>query len=330
MSKKLEVVHELEFALATRFSPEQIGMVSDALTKILSNYEISEMCTDVALGESVNERLLRQYCACLFVDGKSETTRYQYRRTCMRLADVIGKSFTEMGAYEIRYFLAIEKDRGISNSSLETVRANLSAFFQWLTREDLIPKNPCLNIKPIKHTDAVKKPFSDVEIDAMRSACETLKERALVEILLSTGVRVSELSGLEISDIDRTALSVHVRHGKGDKERITYTTNVAMRYLDDYLRNRKEDGTALFYNGKHEPLGACGVRFILKGIAERANVENVHPHRFRRTFASGLAARGMDVQDIQRLLGHTNINTTMEYVYVSNSKVSSAYRKYIA
>lgn len=330
MSHKLNVVNELGYVLANQFTADQIETISNALTKVLANYDVSERCTDVAIGESVNERLIRQYCACLFVDGKSEHTRYQYKRTCARLGYTIGKPFTEMGAYDIRYFLAQEKDRGLSNSSVETIRANLSAFFQWLTREDLIAKNPCLNIKPIKFTDSVRKPFSDIEIDALRSACETLKERALVEVLLSTGVRVSELSGLEISDIDPSTLSVHIRHGKGDKERITYMTNVAMRHLNDYIMNRKEEGSALFYNGNHLPLGVCGVRYILKGVSERAGVANVHPHRFRRTFASGLAARGMDIQMIQKLMGHADINVTMKYIYTDDIHVKASYAQHIA
>jgi site-specific recombinase XerD len=126
-------------------------------------------------------------------------------------------------------------------------------------------------------------------------------------------------------------MAVHVVHGKGGKERITYTTAVCLKHLLAYLTNRSEnDGAALFYNRSHEPLNAGGIRFILNGIAKRAGVENVHPHRFRRTFATGLARRGMEVQEIQQLLGHTSIETTMRYVTVDTDKVQSSYRQYIA
>ena len=327
---KLNIVREIERLLTGKIDQEKMAAVSEAVVKALANYDVTEMQTELVPRESENERLLKQYCACLFVDGKSKHTIYQYRRACNRLAETIGKPFTEIGAYEIRYFLACEKSRGVAASSVETYRAIFSAFFQWLTNEEIIPKNPCANIKPGKVNDAVRLPFSDVEVDALRSACETDKERALVELLLSSGIRVSEFSGLEIRDIDPQRMTVHVRHGKGDKERVTYLTNVALKYLTAYWESRKEDGVNAFYNGKHQPLGVCGVRYILKGIAERAKVSNVHPHRFRRTFASGLAARGMDVQGIQRLLGHTNINTTMRYVYVNDAQISSSYRQYIA
>lgn len=187
-----------------------------------------------------------------------------------------------------------------------------------------------MNIKPIKYTDKVRLPFSDVEIDAIRGACRKTKERALVELLLSSGARVSEVADMNVGDIDPITMAVHIRHGKGDKERVTYITKVALKYLQEYWKERSETGTAAFYNLKHEPLNAGGIRSILNGIAKRAGVENVHPHRFRRTFASGLAARGMDIQEIRKLMGHQQIDTTMEYVYTSDQKVSASYRQYIA
>lgn len=280
--------------------------------------------------EPVNERILKRYCGCLFVDGKSNGTIAQYKRTCLKLAEATGKTFPEIGVYDIRFFLANEKSRGLYARSVENQRANLSAFFQWMTQEELIPKNPCLNIKPIKYTDEIRLPFSEVEIDALRGACNTLKERAIIEILLSTGIRVSELSALRVDDINMHTMAVHIRHGKGDKARITYATNVAMKHFTTYLDQRSEGGELAFYNAQHNALLSGGVRYILKTIASRAGVENVHPHRFRRTFASGLAARGMPVQEIQLLLGHSNVNTTMEYVYVNDQKVGYSYKQYIA
>lgn len=327
---KSNLIRELEASLADSMPKETISMVSDALMKALREYTVERIVTDLVPYDDQNERILKQYCACLFVDGKSKGTIYQYRRTCQRLADSLGKRFTEMGSYDIRYFLACEKDRGVSGRSCENLRSNISAFFQWMAVEEIIAKNPCAAIKPIKYVDQVRKPFADVEIDALRGACQTKKERAIVEVLLSTGIRVSELSGLDQADVDTHSLTVHVRHGKGDKERITYITNVALKHLAAYWNDRAENGVAAFYNGKHGRLNAGGVRHILNCLAERAAVENVHPHRFRRTFATGLAARRMDIQDIQALLGHSSINTTMEYVYTSELKTKASYQKHIA
>lgn len=332
MSKdyRMSFIQGVEEALTSRYDPEEIALISNIVIKALSEYEITERCTDLVPQDDINEKLIRRYQACLLVDGKSKKTAYQYTRTARKLSDLIRKPFPEMGAYDVRFFLAIEKERGLSNSSLENTRANLSAFFQWLTDDEVIPKNPVSKIKPIKCPKEVKEAFSDVELDALRGSCRTIKERALVEMLVSTGIRVSELATMEVKDVDLDTLAVHVVHGKGSKERITYTTAVAAKHLISYLKQRKEDGLALFYNKNHKPLGSDGIRHILNTIAKRAGVTNVHPHRFRRTFATNLARRGMEIQEIQQLLGHTNINTTMVYVRTDDSRVKASYQKFTA
>lgn len=325
-----QFVRAIEYGLAEVVPVEIIPSIINVVTSTLNDYEITERCTDIIVADDLNERLVKRYCACLMVDGKSEKTVYQYRRTIQKLSEFLEKRYTEMGAYDIRYFLAAEQQRGVSLRTCENTRANISAFFQWMAEEELIAKNPVLSIKSIKYVDEVRKPFSDVEMDSLRSACQTLKERALIEILISTGARVEELSELLVSDIDLLNLSVHIRHGKGGKERITYTTAVSAKHLNEYINNRKECGVYLFYNDHHKQLKPGGIRYILNNLASRAGVSNVHPHRFRRTFATGLASRGMDIQEICKLLGHSNINTTLKYVYTDDSQVRASYNKYIA
>ena len=327
---RMQFVREVETNLALRYDPEEIAMISNVVVKALEGYELTERCTELMVLDDVNEKLIRRYRACLMVDGKSDKTAAQYVRTIRKLSDMIGKPFTEMGTYDVRFFLAMEKDRGLSNRTLENQRANLSAFFQWMTDDEIIPKNPIAKIKPLKYAEEVREPFTDVELDALRSSCRSTKERALIEMLVSTGVRVSELASMEVKDINLDNLSVHVIHGKGSKERITYTTAVSAKHLITYLKQRKEDGPALFYNKNHEPIEPGGIRHILNAIAARAGVNNVHPHRFRRTFATNLAKRGMDIQEIQRLLGHSNINTTMVYVRTDDTKVQASYKRYSA
>ena len=135
---------------------------------------------------------------------------------------------------------------------------------------------------------------------------------------------------MNVEDINLATLAVHVIHGKGSKERMTYTTPVSAKHLIDYLKHRPEDGPALFYNKNHERMDVGGIRFVLNTIAKRAGVDHVHPHRFRRTFATNLARRGMDVQVIQRLLGHSDLNTTMVYVNTDDSKVQASYKRFLA
>lgn len=326
---RMELVNALMERLTFLDSADATEVIQQ-LTVVLKEFNVDRIGTELIPYDDQNQKILKRYLACLCIDGKSEKTAYQYKRTAQRLAICTGKNFTEMTAYDIRYFLASEKNRGISNATLENLRANLSAFFQWMTVEDIIGKNPCMSIKPIKIKDEVRFPFSSVEMDLIRSACKTQKERALVEFLASSGVRVSELSSMEIGDVDIQTLTVHVKHGKGGKERTTYINEVAKEHLTKYIDNREEKGTHLFYNGWHRQLSSDGIRYILKQIGKRAGVGNVHPHRFRRTFATGLAMRGMQIQEIQRLLGHSNLDTTMEYVCVNDEKVRASYRQFTA
>lgn len=324
------LLQEIEQNLIGDVSQDKLKFIINTITLALANYEITEKCTDIVPVEDENQKLINRYCACLSIGGKSEKTIQQYKRSLKRINQVICKPFTEYDVYDIRYYLALEKQKGISNVSLENTRSYISAFFKWMFRESIVDTNAMDTIPPIKVPREVKEPFSDVEIDMLRSGCSSLKERALIEVLLSTGVRVNELSMMNIDDINFQTMTVHVRHGKGSKERITYISNVAKQHLVAYLSDRDNDAIPLFMNYRHKRLNAGGIRSILKTISKRSGVQNVHPHRFRRTFATGLSARGMDIQEIQRLLGHTSLNTTMKYVKINDSQIQASYKKYIA
>jgi site-specific recombinase XerD len=328
MDYRVQLLRDIKINLHDVLSDNVLEQSVDIITCLLKDYEVSQRCTDIVPYQDVNGTLLHTYCACLMIGGKSNKTIEQYKRTAEKLALTVNKTFNEISVFDIRMFLAVEKQRGVSNRTLEYTRANLSAFFQWLTKEEHISKNPCANIDPIKYNDKERFPFSVVEIDALRFACNTLKERAIVEMLLATGLRVSELSDLKLSDIDLNNLAVHVRHGKGDKARTVYMNDLARQHLLDYLTNRNVNTEYVFINKKKNKLNAGGIRYILKMIGKRANVSNVHPHRFRRTFATNLVNRGMDVQEVQKLMGHTNINTTMEYICVTDEKVHASYKQF--
>lgn len=325
------LISSIEESIVNYIDRDTADIISGKIIQILGDYEVTKRCTDVVVYDDLNERIIKRYCACLMVDGKSAKTIAQYRRTATKLVEFLQKPITDIGVYDIRYYLACEKERGITNRSLENVRANLSAFFQWMTLEEIIPKNPCLNIKPVKYKDEVKKAFSEVEIDQLRSACKNQRERALIEFLLATGVRVSELAGMDLADVNADKMTVHVRNGKGAKERMTYINDVALSHLRKYLLARKENGGALFYGGRsNKRISAGGIQHALKEIGKRAGVTNVHPHRFRRTFATGLANRGMKIQEIQKLLGHSTIQTTLTYVAVDDNKIQASYKQFIA
>lgn len=331
MSKdnKSEIINTFRQNIINLIDSSVADDVTDELIRILSDYDIEKQCRELVTFDDIDFKTLKRYCACLIVDGKSELTIAQYYRTVSIFLHQVQKHFTEVDSYDIRLFLAHEKNRGVSNRTLENTRIQLSVFFQWMVNDDLINRNPCSTINAIKYTKKVRHPFSNVEIDALRSACKNSKERVILELLLSSGMRVSELTGLNVNDIDLDNMVIRIRHGKGDKERITYMSDVAKVYLIRYLSDRNVQGEKVFYNKKFQPLNNGGVRHILKMLGERAGVEHVHPHRFRRTFATGMASRGMDIQDIKTLLGHVKLDTTLEYIYMDSNKVQISYKQHI-
>ena len=326
---KLKLIQALEEALITTLDEDSFIIVTDEITKILKDYSITKPETSLVVYNGANENLLKRFCACLLVEGKSEKTIMQYKRTAEKFFRTVKKNYVDVTTYDIRFYLAIEKQRGISNRTLENNRANLSSFYQWMTKEEIINKNPCLTLAPIKFPSKIRLPFSVLDIDALRFACKNEKERAIVELLLSSGVRISELVNIKLEDIDFNDLSIHITKGKGNKERTVFINDLTRTHLLNYLNKRNINGDYLLYNKKKYPLNVGGVRFLLKNLGKRAGVDNVHPHRFRRTFASNLACRGMDIQDIKHLLGHEDLNTTMKYVYTSDEKVKISYKKYI-
>ena len=328
---KEKLLMDIMEKLTARFDTDELGYISTTITKVLYDYEVTEKSTQLVLYDNYNERILKRYIACLFVDGKSKKTIDKYQHRLKAFSDFIGIPFDKVGTYDIRYYLASMKEKGLSDRTLENYRSYISAFYQWLTREDFIVKNPCDKINPIKYKEEIRKPFTETDIDKIRSHCTTIRNRALVEMLLSSGIRVAELSNLQISDIDFNSLSVHIREGKGAKERISYMTSVCAMHLKAYLLQRSDNNPALFVSDrKNQQLNPSGIRFILKSIEKASNIEDIHPHRFRRTFATNLAKRGMDVQTIARLMGHSDIQTTMIYVAMDDNKIISEYKKHTA
>lgn len=327
---KAQLISDVTEALVGQIKQRDIETVSDEMVIALRDYEVTKRVTELVKYDGANELIMKRYKACLVIAGRSEKTVAQYERTVKKLFITLQKNYTDMTVSDLRFFLAFEKSRGVSSRTLENTRVQISAFFSWLLEEELINKNPCRSITPIKYTKEVKLPFSTVEIDAIRSACKTKKERAIVEFLLSSGVRVSELCAIRISDVNFDTLAVVVREGKGSKQRTVYINDLTSKHLIEYLSKRNVTGDYLFYNKAKQPLNPGGVRHILKTIEERAGIANVHPHRFRRTFATGLANRGMEIQEIGKLLGHSNLNTTLTYVYTSDEKVRTSYLRYSA
>lgn len=329
---KDKLIRDIEIKLSETCPGIDRDQVMICIISCLDEYDVSEKSTQLAeRPQDVNDRILKRYSACLLLDGKSKNTIFQYIRTCRKLGQDSGKYFTEITTNDIRLFLGQLKVRGAKNSTIENQRSYISAFFRWMLAEDIISKNPCEKIKPIKCENVRRLPFSDVQIDKLRLACRSEKTRAMIEVLLSSGVRCEELINLDINDIDIRRRSVRVRNGKGGKDRVTYISEVAAEHLDHYLNSRNDNGPELFRSqqgGRYSD--ETSILRIMKSLSKRAGVDNVHPHRFRRTFATQLYRRGMDLHEIQRLMGHSNVQTTLGYIYTDDAQLRAAYQKYAA
>lgn len=261
---KTKLISEVSEALVGQISQNDIEIVSDEMAIALRDYELTKRVTELVKYDGANEMILKRYKACLVIAGRSPKTIEQYERTAKKLFIALQKNYVDMSVSDLRYFLAYEKSRGVSNRTLENTRVQVSSFFTWLMDEELISKNPCRSIAPIKYPKEVKLPFSTIEIDAIRAACGSKKERAIIEVLLASGARVSELCSIKLSDINFDTLSIIVREGKGSKQRTVYINDLACKHLVDYLNSRNVTGDHLFYNKFKQPLCPEGVRHLLK------------------------------------------------------------------
>lgn len=262
------------------------------------------------------------------LEGHSDRTLEQYRDAVVKLLEDIPKDFAEIRTNDIRFHLAkYQSTHKVSSVTVDNKRRFLSTFFAWLTAEEIISKNPMLRIKRIKQKKVDKKPFSAAEMEKIRDCLKTSREKALVEFMLSTGCRVSEVAHLRMENIDFRTGECTVL-GKGNKERTVYISDNAMYYLQRYLAERSWNASSpLFLNKRGTGMSKCSIEHLVRQIGRRAGVEKVHPHRFRRTMATNAAKRGLPIQYIQAILGHSKIDTTMIYCNVNKESVKAAYLK---
>ena len=326
MDIRNEITRKVVGKLKNRVPNEVVEMVHDALAITLNEYEVQERNTEVALVDDMPEKMLAMYLGTLRLEGKSEKTITRYYEVDRKLIRFLRKPLEEVNTNDIRCYMAYRRQSGaVSNRTLDGERRCFSSFFSWLSDEGYIGKNPVACMKQIKYRKEIKKPFSDVELEKIRISCKTKRDRALVEFLYSTGCRVSEVVELELEDIDFEQNQLTVL-GKGNKERTVFLSPVCVMHLREYIKARKYGA---IFNGKgSERLSKNGIEAALRKVGERAGVENVHPHRFRRTLATNLLNRGMSIQDVAEILGHADLKTTQIYCYIDKKNVENAYRKY--
>lgn len=278
-----------------------------------------------------NTAYLEMFLTAKRIEGCSERTIRYYRVTVEGLLQKIDTPLRKMTTEMIREYLSdYQAKNGCSKVTVDNVRRNLSSFFSWLEEEDHILKSPVRRIHKIKTKTVVKEIISDENIETLRDNCEEKRDLAIIDILYSTGMRVGELVNLDINDLDFEERECVV-YGKGDKERRVYFDARTKLHLQNYLDSRCDSNKALFVslNYPYDRLQISGVESRLRELGRKLNIDRIHPHKFRRTMATRAIDKGMPIEQVQQLLGHQKIDTTMHYAMVKQQNVKLAHRKYI-
>lgn len=332
MDLRITIINAVSDSVRALLDDEQLQAVQNALTLQLNSYEIQVRTTEITAIDTTPDSILLKFIATKRVEGKSEETLRRYRDVCYMMIHTLCRPLHEITTYDLRYYLAeYKRQRHVSNRTLDGIRRCFSSFFNWLVAEGWIGRNPCTALAQIKYTKVIKKPYSAPEMERLKQACTSLRDLALIEFLYASGCRVSEVVRLNRADINFLTKDAVVL-GKGNKERTIYLTPVALMHLTDYLNSRTDVDPCLFASIKspHRRLSKVGIETVLKAIGKRAGVENVHPHRYRRTLATNLLDRGANIQDVAAILGHADLKTTQVYCYISQQNVQAAYRRYAA
>ena len=279
-----------------------------------------------------NEEYLRLFLEAKKIEGCSERTLKYYRVTVEHMLRHILTPIRKMTTEEIRtYLVEYQKINNCGKVTIDNVRRNMSSFFSWLEEEDYILKSPMKRIHKIKTKTVVKSTISDEDIEKLRDQCTETRDLAMIDLLYSTGIRVGELVNLNISDVDLEQRECIV-YGKGDKERRVYFDAKAKIHLQNYLDSREDVNPALFVtlDAPHERLQISGVEIRVRKLGRRLGLERIHPHKFRRTMATRAIDKGMPIEQVQKILGHSKIDTTMQYAIVNQTNVKISHQKFIA
>ena len=282
--------------------------------------------------EIPNVEYLKMFIDAKQIEGCSERTLQYYRVTIEHMLGSIETPIRKITTDEIRgYLVDYQKVNNCSKVTVDNVRRNMSSFFSWLEEEDYILKSPMRRIHKIKTKQPVKETITDEMIEKLRDNCTCVRDLAMIDLLYSTGIRVGELVGLNISDIDFEERECIV-FGKGDKERRVYFDAKAKLHLQEYIESRTDDNPALFVtlDAPHARLKISGVEIRVRELGRKLNIDKIHPHKYRRTMATRAIDKGMPIEQVQKILGHSQIDTTMQYAIVNQNNVKVSHRRYIA
>lgn len=325
---KDEIINEVQRLMLPHLNNEQLMQLQKVLEGVLFDVVISDR--QCAPTEDKTDKV-SLFLAAKRIEGCSEKTMTYYRNTIEAMLDGIGKLPQQITTDDLRkYLLDYQMTRKSSKVTIDNIRRILSSFFSWLEDEDLILKSPVRRIHKVKTAKVIKDTYTDEALELIRDNCTTLRDLAIVDILASTGMRIGEMVNLNCSDINFAERECIV-FGKGSKERMVYFDARTKIHLQNYLNSRSDDNPALFVTltCPHNRLMIGGVERRLRDFGKRLNIPKVHPHKFRRTLATTAIDKGMPIEQVQQLLGHQKIDTTMHYAMVKQQNVKIAHRKYI-
>ncbi len=311
---------------------DQMSQLNSILLQAVSKYTI------IADGDKVqedivsNNRLLEIFLSAKLVEGCSSKTINYYGTTVRQLFKYMPKAVTDYSTDDLRAYLAVyQKKHKASKVTVDNLRRIFSSFFSWLEDEDFILKSPVRRIHKVKTGEQIKETISDENLEVLRDNCRNSRDLAIIDLLASTGMRVGELVKLNRADVNFNERECIV-FGKGNKERVVYFNARAKIHLLQYLKSRKDKNQALFVSldKPHDRLQISGVEMRLRELGRNLKIPRIHPHKFRRTLATVAIDKGMPVEQVQKLLGHVKIDTTMKYAMVNQTNVKLSHRKFLS
>lgn len=311
--------------MSAYLSIAQMKKLQEVIVKTFSENEICRQNIS-------NEEFLEMFLTAKKIEGCSERTIKYYRMTTNHLLGYLKEPIRKVTTETMRqYLVGYQKINNCGKTTVDNIRRNISSFFSWLEEEDYILKSPMRRIHKIKTKKTVKNIISDEEIERLRDSCDNIRDTAMVDLLYSTGIRVGELVRLNREDINFSERECVV-FGKGDKERRVYFDAKAKIHLEEYLQSRTDTNPALFVtlDQPYDRLKISGVEIRLRQLGRKLKIEKIHPHKFRRTMATRAIDKGMPIEQVQKILGHSQIDTTMRYAIVNQNNVKASHRKYIA
>ncbi|MEE0865933.1 MAG: site-specific tyrosine recombinase/integron integrase [Clostridia bacterium] len=315
-----------------------IKTISSEMNRYLNNYQMSKLNEvlykrlDLDEEEISNEEYLNKFINSKRLEGCSNLTLKNYTIHVSKLFNYLNKDIRTMDTEDLRNYLSYYQSKNNCNSlTIDGVRRSLSSFFTFLEVEDYIVKSPVRRIHKIKTDILVKETYSDEVLEKLRNNCSNIRNLAIIDLLASSGVRISELVNLNIEDINFEEKSCVV-FGKGKKMREVYFDGKTKLHLQEYLNSRRDSNNALFVSlyKPYEKLKSRGIELMLQRLGEKNGISKVHPHKFRRTLATRAIDKGMPIEQVQHLLGHTKIETTLLYAMVNQNNVKNSHRKYIS